>query len=216
MSRHAAVLAALLLPLRAASQSDAPPSGEGGTGAATATPADSNDKGAKESSSAATAKAPPAAARQISRALLPQEKWDHLLDSYAASLTRQLQGMAASSGGSAPQDLEDQLRAQLRDEMKYQDTVDIQAQAIARKLSGAELQQAARFYQSPAGKKLVDGLPDVQSEVSEQLQQKLASAVPRIVKRVAPDAMPKSGAPPSEPSPPAQGRTPPVDGSRRP
>jgi hypothetical protein len=171
----------------------------------------------KSSASGAPAAAPPRTAQEIARELLPRERWNQLLDSYAQTLSRQLGAAASQGGGKTPEDLEGKLRTQLRDEMKYEETVDLQARALAKAFSPDELKRVAQFYGTPVGKKLLAELPRVQAEVSEQLQEKLSQAVPRIVGRVAPEALPKSeGGRPGAEAPPAQGRTPPPSGPGRP
>jgi hypothetical protein len=168
---------------------------------------------------------PPEAARQVARDLIPKEKWDKLLDGVAAGLSQQVGGALVQSGEKPPKDLESKLRTQLGDEMKYERTLDTQAEALAHSFSNDELKTIARFYETPAGKKLVTELPKVQSEVSDQLQAQLSEAVPKVVQKVAPGALASSkkgapgesgtgsGAPPAPDKgagePPAPGRPPP-------
>ena len=98
--------------------------------------------------------------------------------------------------------------------------MDIQAQALAQHLTPDELRKVASFYSSPAGKKVLERLPEAQSEVAQQLQARLATAVPEIVQRFAPKALgPQGGSSvpgvgaPATPPPATQGRRPPADGA---
>jgi uncharacterized protein len=147
------------------------------------------------------AKAPPSeAARQVARDLIPKDKWDRLLDGVATGLSQQVGAALVQSGEKPPKDLEAKLRSQLGDEMKYEQTVDTQAQALGHSFSNEELKAIAKFYETPAGKKLVVELPRVQSEVSDALQARLSEAVPRVVQKVAPGALAsKQGAGPGRP-----------------
>jgi hypothetical protein len=188
-----------------------PPSSSGGT-AGKPPPSTSAPRSPAQ---AATRPPPPKAAQDVARALLPLDRWNRLLDAYASTLTQQLGAAAARGGGKTPEDLEPKLRTQLRDEMRYEDTVDLQARALATTFSSDELKRVAQFYATPLGKKLLADLPEVQSAVSEQLQQKLSQAVPRIIARVAPDALPKGDAAAGGADRgPAHGRTPPAEPKR--
>lgn len=157
------------------------------------------------SSAAAPATPAPKEAQDVARALVPKQRWNDILDAFATSISEQLVA-AESRGGKKPApDLAGKVKSQLHDQMRYEDAVDVQARALADTFTPGELKQIAQFYSTPAGRKLVTDLPKVQSKVSDQLQQRFAEVVPRIVARVAPDALPKGeGAQPQE-----QGRTPP-------
>jgi hypothetical protein len=156
----------------------------------------------------------PPAAKDLSRLLVSQQRWDQLLDRYAAALSGQVSKTLTSRGEPVPSDLQSTVRKQLGEKMPYQQTVDAQAQALARQFTPDELKQIAQFYGTPTGKKLLDRLPDAQSEVGQQLESQLAIAVPEIVQRVAPKALPsqpeRSGTGSSEAPPqptPGQGRS---------
>jgi hypothetical protein len=154
----------------------------------------------------------------IARALLPEPRWDRLLDGYASGLAAQLSQSLTSSGKPVPDGLVPRLRAEMDQALPYEGTIELQAQALSRQLSADELQKANAFYSSPAGRKILEKLPVAQEEVGQTLQTRLSAAVPKIVQRVAPDAMsPAPSAPsgPAQESPPAQGRkTPPAAGKR--
>ena len=143
-------------------------------------------------SSTATQPVPPAA-KDLSRLLVSQQRWDQLLDRYAAALSGQVSKALSSKGEPVPADLQNSMRKQLGDRLPYQQTVDTQAQALARQFTPDELRKIADFYATPAGKKLLDRLPEAQSEVGQQLESELAIAVPEIVKSIAPKALPSPG-----------------------
>ena len=156
----------------------------------------------------------PSAAKDLSRLLVSQQRWEQLLDRYAAALSGQVSKTLASKGEPVPSDLQTNVRKQLGEKMPYQQTVDTQAQALAKQFTPDELKQISQFYATPAGKKLLDRLPEAQTEVGQQLESQLAVAVPEIVQRVAPKALPsqqeRSGTGSSEaptPTPPGQGRS---------
>jgi hypothetical protein len=163
--------------------------------------------------------APSPAARELSRALLPQQQWDRLLDSYASSLTGHVSQALVSRGEKVPDGLQASIRTELGNRLRYEQTVDTQAEALAGQLSPDELKKAVAFYSSPAGKKVVEKLPEAQAETGEDLQQRLATAVPEILQRVAPGALAppdgsQGGGEAGKETPPAQGRRPP-DEKRR-
>jgi hypothetical protein len=138
---------------------------------------------------AAPAKPPSPAARDLARALLTQEQWNKVLDSYASSLAGQISQALLSSGEKVPDDLKGKLRSELNKTLPYQTTIDAQAQALARELTPDELKRTAQFYSSPLGRKVLEKLPEAQSSVAQELQGRLATAVPEIVNRIAPKAM---------------------------
>jgi hypothetical protein len=140
----------------------------------------------------------PAAAHDLARALLTSEQWSKVLDSYASSLAGQISQALLSKGEKVPDDLRGKLRDELGKTLPYQDTIEAQATALAKELSPDELRKTATFYASPVGRKVLDKLPEAQSAVAQQLQARLATAVPEIVNRLAPSAMagPKPGGPP--------------------
>jgi hypothetical protein len=194
------VLAALLLPAFA-----------GGEGPAKATPPAGEPGAAAPKPRAAV---PSPAARELSRALLPQQQWDRLLDSYASSLSGHVSQALMSRGEKVPDGLQASIRTELGNRLRYEQTVDAQAEALAGQLSPDELKKAVAFYSSPAGKKVVEKLPEAQAETGEDLQQRLATAVPEILQRVAPGALAppdgsQGGGEAGEQTPPAQGRRPP-------
>lgn len=187
---------------------------------------------------AAPAKPPPAAAFELARALLTSEQWAKVLDSYASSLSGQISQKLLSEGEKVPDDLRGKLLAELQKTLPYHETVQAQAGALAKELTPEELRKTAAFYSSALGHKVLERLPDAQAEVAQQLQGRLATAVPEIVNRLAPKAMaagPRGatgngtgsagstsggaagGAPPAHPgqTPPAQGRPPPPGGGTR-
>lgn len=174
MRLSAAALAAALALLPAPSRPEAPGGAPPKTGAA--------------------AKPPPAAASDLARALLTAEQWAKVLDGYASSLASQIAQALQAKGEKAPDDLHGKLRAELERTLPYQQTVQAQAEALSRELTPDELRKTATFYGSPLGRKVLDKLPDAQSQVAQQLQGTLATAVPEIVNRLAPSAMPGSSA----------------------
>jgi hypothetical protein len=164
-----------------------------------------------------TAAKPPAAATDLAKALLTSEQWGKILDSYASSLSGQVSQSLMANGEKVPDDLRPKIRAELEKALPYRETVDAQAQALSKELTPDELKKTATFYKSPLGKKVLDRLPEAQSSVAKQLQTKLATAVPDIVNRVAPNAM--KGSPHGGPAPGAQapqGGNPPVQGRKPP
>jgi hypothetical protein len=158
-------------------------------------------------------KPPPAAARDLARALLTEDQWSKVLDSYASSLSSQVSQALLSSGEKVPEDLRGTLRAELGKALPYQQTVQAQAEALSKELTADELKRTAQFYSSPLGRKVLEKLPEAQASVAQQLQGRLATAVPEIVNRVAPKAMSGSPHGGGASGGPAQGRRPPPAGS---
>ena len=173
--------------------------------------------------SASSTRPPPAAATELARALLTQEQWSRVLDSYATSLAGQVSEALLAKGEKVPDDLRPKMRSELERALPYQQTVQAQADALAKELTPDELKKTAAFYASPLGRKVLERLPEAQSTVAQELQGRLATAVPDIVKRLAPNAMAAkpppagggaTGAAPdgATQSPPVQGRRPPAQG----
>lgn len=156
----------------------APPSSTTPPGASAAEP---REKG--------QAKAPSEQARALSRALVPQTNWERLLDRSADGLSDAVSRSLVAKGEKVPDDLKANLRKELGRDMKYNEAIDAQAQALDKRFTGDELQRATAFYASPLGRKMLDRLPEAQSEVGEQLQERLATVVPGILQRVAPSAI---------------------------
>jgi hypothetical protein len=181
----------------------------GPTGEATGPPASPATPAAPGPTSSAAV--PPVQAFEVARALLPQERWNTLLDGYASSLATGVSRSLGQKGKAVPDGLQARLRTELGQALPYQQTIDAQARALAKGLSRDDLAKAAAFYASPAGKKILDRLPAAQEEVSDGLQARLSEAVPRIVQRVAPEALApgaggEMGGPDGHPS--TQGRRP--------
>ena len=207
---------AFALPTLAAAQATTPqgsatsgPQGAASQGSAVAPAAPQGNPAAKPGGEAQPV---PTAAKDLSRLLVSQQRWEQLLDRYAAALTGQVSKTLSSKGEPVPSDLQNTMRKQLGDRMPYQKTVDTQAQALAKQFTPDELKKIAEFYGTPTGKKLLDRLPEAQNEVGQQLESQLAVAVPDIVQKVAPKALPspgeRSGTGSSEAPPPSgQGRT---------
>jgi len=159
-----------------------------------------------------TATPPSNQARSLSRALVPRQTWDRLLDRSAEGLSQAVSSSMANKGKQAPGDLQGNIRRELEQSMKYESAVETQAQALEKRFTPREMESAARFYQSPVGQKMLQHLPEAQSEVGDALQEQLAVVVPDILHRIAPGALepPASegvgagpdGAAPSAPSTP--------------
>lgn len=177
----------------------APKAGTGGAAAVPVPKAGAPSQGAAKGDAAA--KPPPPAATELARALLTKEQWGKVLDSYAQSLTGQISQALLAAGEKVPDDLRSKLRGELDKALPYQQTVDAQAAALAKQLTPDELKKTATFYASPLGRKVLEKLPEAQSTVAQQLQARLATAVPEIVNRLAPKAMAGSphGAPGAAP-----------------
>lgn len=135
------------------------------------------------------AKAPSAQARALSRALVPEPNWERLLDRSADGLSDAVSRSLSAKGEKVPDNLKANLRKELGKDMKYGEAIDAQAQALEKRFTGDEMQKAAAFYTSPLGKKMLDQLPEAQSEVGTALQERLATVVPGILQRVAPGAI---------------------------
>ncbi len=137
----------------------------------------------------AQGKAPTEQARALSRALVPQTNWERLLDRSADGLSEAVSRSLLAKGEKVPDDLKSSLRKELGKDLRYGEAIDAQAQALDKRFTGDELKRATAFYSSPLGKKMLDRLPEAQSEVGDQLQERLASVVPGILQRVAPSAI---------------------------
>jgi hypothetical protein len=163
-----------------------------GLGVATRAPAEDAPAGKAPAGSTAGAKQrgqAPAAAQDLARALVSNEDWSRVLDEYASGLAGHVADSLTARGDTVPEDLEPSIRKQLGQELPYDNVVDAQAQALAKQFTPDELKKAATFYASPLGKKVTAGVPKAQSELGQHLQARLATAVPQIVKRVAPRAI---------------------------
>jgi hypothetical protein len=173
---------------------------------------------APQSKSLAPAKPPSDQARALSRALVPQQSWERLLDRSADGLSEAVSRSLQAKGEKVPDNLRTTLRNELAKDMKYGEAVDAQASALEKRFTGDEMSKAAAFYSSPLGKKMLDKLPEAQSEVGDQLQERLATVVPGILQRVAPSALGQgsASAPPkgtgagggdvAQPAPPPPGK----------
>jgi hypothetical protein len=170
--------------------------------------------GAPPSSSAESKPAPPASSQALalSRALVPKQTWDRLLDRSAEGLSQAVSRSLTTKGAKVPDGLQGNIRRELGQSMKYDSAVDTQAQALQKRFTAQEMDTAARFYSSPVGQKVLQQLPEAQSEVGDQLQQQLATVVPEIIHRVAPDAVssvgPSDGSPAQEDGPSAASPSP--------
>ncbi len=167
------------------------------------------------SSPRATAEAPTAQgkppteqARALSRALVPKTNWERLLDRSADGLSEAVSRSLIAKGEEVPNDLTANLRKELGKDLRYGEAIDAQAQALDKRFTGDELKQATAFYSSPLGKKMLDRLPEAQSEVGDRLQERLASVVPGILQRVAPSAI---GGGPADPGASGTGEGPAED-----
>ncbi len=143
---------------------------------------------------------PSSEARALSRSLVPRQTWDRLIDRSAQGLSEAVSRSLANKGAKVPDSLQGDIRRELAQNMKYEDAVDAQAQALEKRFTTEEMDSAARFYGSPVGKKMLERLPEAQSEVGSHLQEQLAMVVPEILHRVAPEAIE-----PGSPSGPQEG-----------
>lgn len=135
------------------------------------------------------AKPTPPEARALSKALLTNQEWEQLLDRYSASLGGQLTQSLQAQKQPVPTDLQANLRRELGQKLSYESAVDAQAKALANHFSADEMKQAATFYASAVGKKVLTQLPQALSELGDELQGQLATTVPEIVARIAPKAL---------------------------
>ncbi len=135
---------------------------------------------------ASGATAVPPAAKDLARTLTTEPTWNEMLDAYASSLSRQLQGALSATGKDAPKDLEPKVRSELADAVTYPQAIDIQARALAAQLSPDEMRAITKFYASAPGKKLLAALPDVSRKVNDDLRTRLSERVPKIVEKYAP------------------------------
>jgi len=158
---------------------------------AAAKPTSPGAPGAAASSKAAAPKGgaaatTPPAARDLAKALTTEEAWNGILDGYASSLSGQISGALAATGKEAPADLREKVRGELHDAVRYDQAVDMQARALAGRFSEAELRELERFYESPAGRKLLTELPSIAAQVNDELRGRLSERVPKIVEKYAP------------------------------
>lgn len=191
-----AVVALALAPVTPLAQAKVPPAepvpapkAEAGTPAAEPAPKAPAPSSEGERGLPGSAAKPPAAATDLARALLTADQWGKVLEGYASSLAGQISQALLAAGEKVPDDLKGKLRGELEKTLPYQQTLQAQAEALAGKLTPDELRKAAAFYGSPLGRKVLDQLPQAQSAVAQQLQARLATAVPEIVTRLAPKAM---------------------------
>lgn len=142
----------------------------------------------KKAPEAGAAKGPtsPPAARDLARALTSEPAWDGIIDGYATSLAGQISAALAATGKEAPADLREKVRRELRDAVRYEQAVEMQARALGGRFSADELRALETFYRSGAGKKLLEVLPEVARQVNDELRVRLSERVPRIVERYAP------------------------------
>jgi hypothetical protein len=139
---------------------------------------------AAPSKAAAPAAAP--AARGLAQALTTQDAWDDILDGYANGLAGQISGALSATGKEAPPDLGDEVRRELGEAVSYDQAVDMQARALSGRFSADELRTLETFYRSGPGRKLLDALPEIASQVNDELRARLSERVPAIVERHAP------------------------------
>ncbi len=160
---------------------------------------DAKGSSSAEASTGGQAATPPSnQARALSRVLVPKQTWDRLLDRSAEGLTEAVSRSLSTKGAKVPTGLHENIRRELGQKMKYESAVDTQAHALQKRFSADEMDSAAKFYGSAVGQKMLQRLPEAQSEVGDQLQEQLAVVVPDILHRVAPGAMeaPAQGAGP--------------------
>jgi hypothetical protein len=180
-----------------------------------APPRGSADAPASEKAPKPGATGAPRAAHDLARALLPEQRWDRLLDGYASSLSSQVAQALLARGEQVPDDLQGRIRTELGERLRYQQTIDSHAQALASEFTADELKRTVEFYASPAGKKMLEKLPEAQAAVGQELQARLDTAVPEILQRVAPEVLASpegaesGGTDPKTEPPAAQGRRPP-------
>lgn len=205
----AAVVAAALVPSAPAAQDGQ----QAGKGAPPASP-----RAAPEAPAAKAPQKPSPAADRVARALTTRASWNDTVDAYASALSSQISAAMEAQGGAAPKDVEKRVRSRLDDAVAYEEVVRLQAQALAGRFGEDELRTIGTFYESAPGKKLVSELPGVSRQVIEVVQQRISTAIPRIVQEIAPalaKAKPPTGegsagsggkdrAPPGELKPPAE------------
>jgi hypothetical protein len=197
------LVAGLAPPAAAEDRAPAGASGKGGPGAAASS--GSAKGGAKEPPQTSAAASP--AAQDLARALVSKDDWERVLDHYATGLSGQVTASLSARGEKVPDGMQVRIRKELGDELPYAQVVEKQALALADRFTQDELKRAAAFYASPLGRKVVEALPEAQSALGHELQTKLATAVPKIVQRVAPRALaseaPGEGAAPGKAGPPS-------------
>lgn len=178
MIRTFAALAILALAPAASGQAPAQPAPAG--------------QGRPQSAPAARPAAKPAtpvvapAARGLAQALTTREAWDDILDGYANGLAGQIAGALSATGKEAPPELRGEIRRELGEAVSYDQAVDMQARALAGRFSADELRALETFYRSGPGRKLLDALPEIASQVNDELRARLSERVPGIVERHAP------------------------------
>jgi hypothetical protein len=188
------------------------------SGQAPAQPAPAG-QGRPQSAPAARPAAKPAtpvvapAARGLAQALTTREAWDDILDGYANGLSGQIAGALSATGKEAPPELREEVRRELGEAVSYDQAVDMQARALAGRFSSDELRTLETFYRSGPGRKLLDALPEIASQVNDELRARLSERVPGIVERHAPSiaAAPEGDADAAPRPPKVQGQTPPRD-----
>ncbi len=221
MTHAIAVAAALALAAPApATQGNQGAQGARGSGQASPSPG-ASAAGKSPAGPAPSAAKPSPAAERVARDLTTQPNWNQTMKEYASSLSSQISAAVKSQGGEAPANVEQRVRTGLDQAVGYDEVVRLQAQALSGRFSEDELRAIAKFYESPAGKKLVTELPAVSHQVIDTVQERISAAIPHIVQDVAPSLArahagagagsegTAPGAAPKE-SPKAQGRTPPA------
>jgi hypothetical protein len=188
-------MAAAVIALRAAAAEDRPAAAASGEGAPAASKGEAG-AAKRPADKPQRAGAAPAAAHDLARVLVSNEDWNHALDQYSAGLSQQITQSLSQRGEKAPEGLQASIRKELGQELPYQQVVEREAAALAKHFTPDELKRAIAFYTSPLGKKAIQAIPQSQAELGRDLQERLSSAVPQIVQRLAPKAMerPEAGA----------------------
>src|SRR5690349_6782314 len=78
-------------------------------------------------------------AQEIARLLIPEASWNKSLDGYASTLSQQMSGALAAGGQKPPGDLAPKVRSDLAGALSYQQVIQIEAQALARRFTPDEL-----------------------------------------------------------------------------
>jgi hypothetical protein len=155
-------------------------------------------------------------ARGLAQALTTRDAWNDILDGYANGLAGQIAGALSATGKEAPPELRGEIRRELGEAVSYDQAVDMQARALAGRFSADELRALETFYRSGPGRKLLDALPEIASQVNDELRARLSERVPGIVERHAPsiaaaphgeeDAAPRPRKPQGTPPDDSRGR----------
>ncbi len=139
-----------------------------------------------QASPATISQASPAA--ELARLMMPEDNYKASMRATSAQMKQLFDAMDRTEpkkpGRACPYDDPLEMLEEAKTMFSYQEFLDMQAAALAKNYTGAELKELLAFYRSPVGQKTIRVRPQLDADVSGQMRAIMQQRLPPVLEKV--------------------------------